>query len=135
MSIGFGGKGRLVIQDKHTALYEYAPYNLNKPEYRNANCIHDGLITISKDYLVEPIIHEKIKRIPGRRKKIIVKRIHREIDYGALINESKIIVENSQYCWRTSENEVDIVAMKIIRKIYEHYQETGVLPETIEVFV
>ena len=135
MSIGFGGKGRLIIQDEHTALYEYAPYNLNNSEYRNAECIYDGLITISKDSLVEPIIHEKIKRIPGKRKKTIIKRIKRHVDFDALFDAGKIAVENSRYCWRTLENGKGIIAMKIIWRIYDHYQENGALPETVSINV
>ena len=65
MSRGFGGSARIVLQDENTAVYEYAPFNLNEPEYRNSEHTYDGLITISKDSMVEPEIHEKLKRMPS----------------------------------------------------------------------
>ena len=100
MSMGFGGFARIVLQDENTVIYEYAPYNLNESAYRNRDRIYDGLITICKDALVEPDIHEKIKRMPGGRKKVVVKRIHRSVDYAALFALGKIEVENSRFCWR-----------------------------------
>ena len=84
MSRGFGGSARIVLQDENTAVYEYAPFNLNEPEYRNSEHTYDGLITISKDSMVEPEIHEKLKRMPSGRKKLIVKRIRRDVNYSAL---------------------------------------------------
>ena len=69
MSMGYGGSARLVLQDENTAIYEYSPYNLNEVEYRNSERIYDGLITISKDGLVEPDIHEKCAIIADRTKK------------------------------------------------------------------
>lgn len=59
MSRGFGGSARMVMQDDSSVIYEYAPYNLNEEQYRNADHIYDGVITISKSALVEPEIHEK----------------------------------------------------------------------------
>ena len=99
MSRGFGGSARIVLQDENTVVYEYAPFNLNEPEYRNSEHTYDGLITISKDSVVEPEIHEKLKRMPSGRKKLIVKRIRRDVDYSALLDAGKITIENSRYCW------------------------------------
>lgn len=133
MSRGFGGSARMVLQDENTVVYEYAPFNLNEPEYRNGDHIYDGLITISKDSLVEPEIHEKLKRMPSGRKKLIVKRIRRDVDYTALLAAGKIIVENSRFCWHMvgTEKNIGMMAMRIIFRIYGHYQDEGVLPETV----
>ena len=30
MSIGYGGRARIVLQDNDTVIYEYAPYDLNE---------------------------------------------------------------------------------------------------------
>ena len=38
MSMGYGGVARFVLQDELTAIYEYAPYNLNYPEFANELC-------------------------------------------------------------------------------------------------
>lgn len=131
MSRGFGAFARLALQDENTVVYEYAPYNLNEPEYRNSEHIYDGLITISKDSLVEPEIHEKLKRMPSGRKKLIVKRIRRDVDYSALLTAGKITIENSCFCWRLigTEENIGMMALQIIFRIYDHYQDEGTLPE------
>lgn len=133
MSRGFGGSARIVLQDENTVVYEYAPFNLNEPEYRNSEHIYDGLITISKDSMVDPEIHEKLKRMPSGRKKLIVKRIRRDVDYSALLAAGKITIENSRYCWRLvgTEKNIGMMAMRIIFRIYDHYQDEGTLPETV----
>ena len=114
-------------------VYEYAPFNLNEPEYRNSEHIYDGLITISKDSLVEPEIHEKLKQMPSGRKKLIVKRIRRDVDYSALLDAGKITIENSSYYWHMvgTEKDIGMMAMRIIFRIYDHYQDEGTLPETV----
>jgi len=133
MSRGFGGSARIVLQDENTAVYEYAPFNLNEPEYRNSEHTYDGLITISKDSMVEPEIHEKLKRMPSGRKKLIVKRIRRDVDYSALLAAGKITIENSRYCWHLvgTEKNIGMMAMRIVFRIYDHYQDEGTLPETV----
>ncbi|EKC59947.1 hypothetical protein LEA_13120 [human gut metagenome] len=54
MSRGFGGSAGIVWQDENTVVNEYAPFNLNEPEYRNSEHVYDGRITISKNSMVEP---------------------------------------------------------------------------------
>lgn len=133
MSRGFGGAARIVLQDDNTVVYEYVPFNLNDPAYRNDEHIYDGLLTISKDSMVEPEIHEKLKRMPSGKKKLIVKRIRRDVDYSALLDSGKIAIENSRFCWRLvgTEKNIGMMAMKIIFRIYDHYQDEGTLPETV----
>ena len=133
MSRGFGGSAKIVLQDENMVVYEYAPYNLNEPEYRNSDHIYDGLITISKDSMVEPDIHEKLKRMPSGRKKLIVKRIRRDVDYSGLLAAGKIIIENSRYCWYFvgTEKTIGMIAMRLVFRIYDQYQDEGSLPETV----
>lgn len=133
MSVGYGGSARLVLQDENTAIYEYSPYNMNEVEYRNSERIYDGLITISKEGLVEPDIHEKLKRMPSGRKKPVVKRVRCDVNYRDLLLTEKIIIENSKYCWRFvgTDNNIGMVAMKIVFHIFDKYQDDGVLPEVI----
>lgn len=81
MSRGFGAHADLVAQDNETVIYQYGGYNLNEPEFRNEKHLYDGLITISRSCFAEPEIHEKLKKMPSGRKKLITKRIPVKVDY------------------------------------------------------
>ena len=131
MSRVIGGNCRLVEEDEHTVIYEYGGYNLNKPEYRNADCIFDGLITIDKTALVEPEIHTKIKRTQGKKKELVTKRIPREVPYMDLIESGKIEIQNCSNCWQTFPSGKDMIAYYLIFKIFDKYQEDGFLPSTV----
>ena len=136
MSRGFGGSARIVWQDENTVVYEYAPFNLNEPEYRNSEHVYDGRITISKDSMVEPEIHEKLKVMHSGKKKLIIKRLRRDVDFGALLYAGKITIENSCYCWHLvgTEKNIGMKAMKIVFRIYDHYQDEGTLSETVSLY-
>lgn len=99
MSMGVGAFADLVLEDENTLIYQYGGFNLNEAEYENASRISDGLITINKSCLVEPEIHEKLKRLPSGRKKPIVKRIPVCVDYPKMI-KGMITVENCSNCWK-----------------------------------
>lgn len=131
MSRGFGGSARMVMQDASSVIYEYAPYNLNEEQYRNPERIFDGLITISKSALVEPEIHEKIKKWPSGRKQLIVKRIPRDVDYDACLKAGLISIENSRFCWFVFPDGVGKIAMHLLFRIFSDYQENGELPEKV----
>ena len=131
MSKGIGGSARVIMQDENTVVYEYYAYNLDEEEYRNPEHIYDGMITIDQRSLVEPEIHKKLKKYPSGRKKLITKRIPREVDYSGLIAAEKISVENSNFCWRTLDNGIGLIAIHIIFKIFDLYQSEGAIPETV----
>jgi len=131
MSKGIGGAARLVAQDADTLVYEYYAYNLNEEEYRNPEHIYDGIITIDKHSLVEPEIHEKLKKRPSGRKLLVTKRIPQDVDYSALIEAGRISVENSKFCWRALDNGIGLIAMHIIFKIFNLYQSEGAVPESV----
>lgn len=135
MSLGFGGSARIVLQDEATVIYEYSPYDLDDPKYRNKDRIYDGLIMISKDALVEPELHEKLKRMPSGRKKMEVKRIRRDVDYSELLESGAIIIENSKYCcyFVGEEKDIGMIAMRITFHIFGLYQDDGFLPETVSI--
>ena len=136
MSIGYGGKARLALEDERMVVYEYAPYNLNELKYRNKDNVFDGTITIYKEVLVEPQIRQKLKRTSTGKKKVQVKRIKRDVDYSLLLKENKVKVENSQYCWKfLAEEKVGMIAMKMIYRIFNSYQEEGELPQRINISV
>lgn len=135
MSRGYGGSARMVMQDAETIVYEYAAYNLNDSRYRNEGRVYDGLITVSRAALVEPELHEKIKKLPGGRKQLIVKRIPREVDYRACFDTGRIAVQNSKFCWSIHSGGVGMIAMFLLFKIFDRYQKDGMLPETVSYFV
>lgn len=133
MSMGIGGSAVKVLEDEKTVIYEYGGYNLNEPRFRNEQRIRDGSITIPKSCFAEPDIHEKIKKTPSGRKKLVVKRIPVRVDYRKMIEDGLIDVENCGNCWQYSnENDkVDITALRILSKIFEEYQVDGEIPESV----
>ncbi len=94
MSMGIGGFAVKVLEDAETVIYEYDGYNLNEPQFRNEERVRDGSITIPKSCFAEPDIHEKIKKTPGGRKKLVVKRIPAGVDFRKMIKDGLIEVEN-----------------------------------------
>lgn len=132
MSMGVGAFADLVLEDENTLIYQYGGFNLNEAEYENASRISDGLITINKSCLVEPEIHEKLKRLPSGRKKPIVKRIPVCVDYPKMI-KGMITVENCSNCWKTSEDEnnIDVSAGWLLFYFFQEYQETGEIPKEL----
>lgn len=81
MSLGIGAVAKLILQDDTTVIYEYGGFNWNEPEYENLEYIKDGLITIDKSCFTEPEIHQKLKRMPSGRKRIVTKKIPVSVDY------------------------------------------------------
>lgn len=98
MSRGIGAFCELEIQDEDTVIYKYGSYNLNEQKYRNKDYIADGIITILKCSLIEPEIHDKIKRFPNGKKKRIVKRIPKEVMLSDLFKNKLVTVENCSNC-------------------------------------
>lgn len=132
MSRGIGAHANLVLEDDKTVMYEYGGYNLNEPEYRNENHVYDGMITISRDCFTEPEIHEKLKKMPSGRKKLIIKRIPVDVDYPQMISDGRIIIENCSNCWQCSpDKNIDVMALHILFYLFRQYQEEGKLPEYI----
>lgn len=133
MSRGIGVHAKKILEDEETVIYEYGGYNLNEPEYRNEKHILDGSITILKSCFVEPEIHEKLKKMPSGRKKLITKRISVSVDYGKMLEDGTVKVENCSYCWCTTETDlaVDVMACHILFYIFLRYQEEGEIPEDI----
>lgn len=135
MSMGYGGAARIIAQNEKAVVYEYSPYNLNDPKYRNIDRIYDGLITISKDALAEAEIHEKLKRMPNGRKKHVVKRIRCSVDYKVLFDTGKITVKNSCNSWSFvgPEKNYCMIAVQLVFKIFDLYQDKGSLPEKVSI--
>lgn len=133
MSIGVGGFAYKALEDDYTVIYEYGGYNLNEARYRNSDQVCDGTIVISKECFVEPEIHEKIKKMPSGRKKLVVKRIPVWVDYDIMIHQNKIQVENCSHCWETTKDnlEIDYTVCHLLYKILIEHQIEGVIPERV----
>ncbi len=133
MSRGIGAFAKKVLEDENTVMYEYGPYNLNEPEFRNIDHIYDGYITIAKECFVEPEIHEKTKKMPSGKKKLITKRVLSSVDYGKMLLDGKIQVENSRFAWNVTEDslKIDVMACHLLFKLFNKYQEGSVIPESI----
>lgn len=131
MSLGFGGACRKVTEDDKIVIYEYSVYNLNETDCRDTIGIFDGTIAIDKKSLVEPEIHEKIKKMPSGRKKLITKRIRVEVPIQELFSHGRIRIKNCSHCWQISIEGYGIIALHFIFYIFLRYQEQGELPESL----
>ena len=132
MSLGIGAFANLIAEDEEEIIYSYGGYNSNEQKYFNKDSICDGSIIIKKECLIEPEIHEKIKKSPSGRKIIRVKRIPREIKCEKLIKAGKIIIENCSNCWMRTESGLDVIAVDSVYSILRKYQESGEIPSSID---
>ncbi len=128
MIYGYSGFCQLKLEDDNTLIYSYGCFNLSQPGCENKDREYDGLILIDKSCFVEPIITEKIKRQPGKRKKLIVKRHPIDVDCAKYLNEGLIVVENSKYTYETY-NGIDRHALRLLNKLMYAYQMKGEYPE------
>ncbi|MGE9876446.1 hypothetical protein ACQQ9V_11055 [Hornefia butyriciproducens] len=137
MSIGIGAHANLIAEDKNTVMYEYGSYNLNDPQFRNENHLLDGFITMQRTCFGEPEIHEKVKKMPSGKKKLVIKRIPVDVEYGEMILDGRIVVENCSNTWRMTENELhlDVMALRLLFKIFRSYQEERTIPKVISLNV
>jgi hypothetical protein len=134
MSIGIGSYADLVLEDDELVIYEYGNYNLNEARFRNAEKLYDGLITIRKDCFVEPEIHEKVKKLPSGRKKLIVKKIPVSVDYPSMLEDGRIKFENCSNCWRIYKDiGADVMIGSLLFYIFLEYQETGTMPKIVTI--
>lgn len=129
MSLGYGASAVLETQNEQTAVYRYGGYNWNIAEYRNPEHILDGYIRIKKSALAEPEIHEKIKRLPNGKKQRIVKRIPLFQPVDEPLRTGQFQIENCSFCWKLLDEQYDILAIQLLGKICEEYQQTGSLPK------
>ena len=134
MSMGFGGYMNLLESDDTFLIYSYCCYNLNNENFREMKEKEDGEIYITRESLVEPEIHQKLKRMPSGRKKLIVKRIHKDFSMRDLFQEGCITVKNASGTWKTNADGIDIMACRLIYKLFYEYQDSGIVPNCISIF-
>ena len=94
------------------------------------------MITIQRKPFAEPEIHEKLKKMPSGRKKLITKRIPVSVDYEAMIENGSITFENCSNCWQTYERipGVDVTVLRLLFIIFNNYQKEGKIPEQVSFF-
>ena len=131
MSRGIGAFAHLILQDEENVLYAYGSYNWNDKMYYNDNRICDGIITINRSCFVDPDIHEKLKKLPSGRKKLVTKRIPNSVNYEQMIIDGSIQIENSTNCWKTSDYGIDVMALHLLYRLFLQYQEEGLIPECV----
>ena len=136
MSMGIGAHAKKIAEDETVVMYEYCGYNLNDPQYRNEEYLHDGTIMIQKECFVGPEIHEKLKKLPNGKKEIIVKRIPISVNYEEMIENGRIVIENCSNCWHTTMGDlhVDIMACRLLFYIFLQYQEKGTIPQSFSYY-
>ena len=133
MSIGIGALANKIAEDEQSVIYEYGGYNLNLAEYRNENHLYDGVITIQKDCFAEPDIHEKMKKMPSGKRKLVIKRVPVFVDYESMIHDGLIRIENCSNCWQITEDDlkVDVMACQLLHKLFLDYQKESKIPESV----
>ena len=129
MSKGHCGYAHLVASDETLLLYSYCAYDLNRADWQEMKKKEDGEIAIDRDSLIEPEVHEKVKRLPSGKRTTVVKRIEREVPYEDLLKAKKIRIQNASGAWDFSETGIDEVALKIVHIIFSEYQKTGNIPD------
>mgnify|MGYP000115721475 CR=1 FL=1 len=142
MSMGYGGIAKKVAEDDGYVLYAYGAFNWNLPECANNDYTLDGSILIPKDCFIEPEIHEKIKKMPSGRKKLVTKRIinldtiYKNADKA--LEKGLIKIENSRFMWKyytdAQGKKYDFMALRLLTYAFKQYQETGTILEKIQSF-
>ena len=132
MSLGYGGGCIKVSEDDDFVLYEYFSYNLNFVDHEK---IFDVLILIKKSVLLEPERREKFRRMPSGNRRKFTKIILREIPLHELIESGDVQIENCSHAFEFLPNGVDLIAYRMCKKIFEHYQLEGNLPDKSGWFV
>lgn len=130
MSMGYGALAEMIAEDEKTVIYAYGGYNLNISEYKNENCLRDGLIMVDKSCFCGAEIREKIKRMPSGRKKFIVKRIKMKAHVAQYVDEGLITIENCSNNW-TLDGNVDLMAYRLLFKLFDEYQDDEIIPKII----
>ncbi|MCH5325360.1 MAG: hypothetical protein J1E39_09100 [Eubacterium sp.] len=128
MSRGYCASCRMAAENEQEILYEYTCYNIGEGDWKRHSETYDGSILIQKAAFAEPYIHMKKKKMPSGRKKLIVKRIRSNVDYSALLSEGRITIENCSGAWQIVGG-VDFMALRLIWKIFDEYQDIGEVPE------
>ena len=134
MSIGYCGYADLVDCDESLVLYSYCCYNLNNSDSVRFKATKDGELYIARESFIEPEIHEKLKKMTSGKKQRVVKRVIRDFSIDNLLEIDKIRVINASGTWQTTATGNDIIAIKLLFRLFNEYQRTGRIPEHVDCF-
>ena len=134
MSLGYCGYADLQDADDTLVIYSYCCYNINIDGWERFKNADDGELYIERDAFVEPEIHEKLKKTASGRKKLIVKRVKRDFPFHDFFETGKIKVKNASGTWDMNPSGIDRMALHILLRMFDEYQEAGKLPEHIGLF-
>jgi len=135
MSIGIGGKAELITYDDTDVIYAYSVYNLNEAKRKDVISVLDGEIHLKRSCFVEPEIHQNVVRKPSGRKVTVEKRIINVPEYDKMIIDGEIIVKNASHCFKTNDEGIDTIALRLLHILFREYQRTGEFPEQISCHV
>lgn len=111
MSHGFTAHADLVQTNGPILVYTYSCWNLNLSGWESQRATADGEIRFNRHDL-------ELVRIPME----------------LLCEAGKVIIKNASGTWQTMPPGVDIMAVRLLRKIVDHYRETGEAPEHVDWF-
>lgn len=129
--MGYGGYANLIQADDTLVMYSYCCYNVNNDGYKRFMQTADGELYIDRDAFPEPEIHTKFKRTGKGKKRPVVKRVKKEVPFDDLLQAGKIKVKNASGTWAVSDFGTDVMALRLLCRLFDQYQETGELPESV----
>lgn len=138
MSLGFRGFCHLEAEDERAAIYTYRgeDWNLEKLVAAEAKQI-EGMFTIDKCCLVEPEIHNRVRKMPNGRKKLVEKKILVPVSGLELVDKGFIKLDKlcgvDELLKDDSYHHLRILG-NLLARIFESYQLNGELPKT-EAFI
>lgn len=135
MSKGYCAHMELIASDDTMLIYKYCCYNLNNDDCEQMKEKVDGMISIDRDVLPEPIIRTKKRRFSKGRVVYVDSRIPRDYSLGNMLADNKIAIENASGTWRTTVDGYDMAALKLLMKLFGEYQMTGEILEKVSWFV
>ena len=130
MSIGYCAYADLVQADETLVMYTYCCFNNNNEDYKRYVNSKDGEIYIDRAAFAGPEIQTKKKKSSGKSITVI-KRSPRDVQFDELIRSGGIKVKNASGTWRTTDFGIDVMALRILFKLFDEYQKTGTVPEHI----
>ena len=116
---------------------------MNDDKHRNEEKICDGIITIAKRCFKAPDIHQKIKKLPHGKKRIIMKKVIVKVDCDSYLRNGLISVQNCSNCWEkigytcpnSTLEDLDVMAWRMLPSIFEYYQYHGEIPKSDMIIV
>lgn len=130
MKKGYGGCCRLLYQNAESAVYEYTVWKEESKKIENLRSDFDGRIIIEKDSLVLSEKRTSIKRSIRGGRTVVETPVPVVVNYFALFADRKIVIENCSRCWKLKDGK-DFIAIHLVFGIYDHYQNTEILPGEI----